>query len=554
MTEYDLQSLRLPKLSGSGLSMFRAALENSTLRGMLMGNLLKNGGVLKLRQLTIDEPPTLLPLVALEPEPDYVEQCDVQPGPLPANFPFKTIADYAEAYRSGKTTPMEVAEKVIFSIISSDQAEPPLRAFIALYREDVVAQAQASTERHKAGKPLSLLDGVPVAVKDEIAMTPYPTSLGTSYIGLEPAAEDATVVARLRAAGALLLGKANMHEIGINPNGFNAAYGAVRNPYNKDHDTGGSSSGPAAAVAAGFCPLSVGTDGGGAIRIPAALCGLVGLKPTFGRMSEFGAAPLAWSVGHLGPIGASVGDVALSYQFMAGVDPRDANSQYQPPVRVDGWNNPDLTGLTFGIYPEWFEHASPSVVAICKAMLKKLSDAGAMLKEIAIPELDAIRIAHAVTILTELAASTQRYAYHKKEQGDAVRVSLALGRVFTGYDYLQSQRMRTRAVAIFQKVFEEVDVIVTPATAITAPRIPSNGLHTGWSDLSADTEMMRYVFPGNFTGHPAIVFPAGYDEDGLPVGMQAMGRHWEEHLLLQVAYAAEQVVERKLPATYYPIL
>jgi Asp-tRNA(Asn)/Glu-tRNA(Gln) amidotransferase A subunit family amidase len=232
----------------------------------------------------------------------------------------------------------------------------------------------------------------------------------------------------------------------------------------------------------------------------------------------------------------------------------DGNTQYQPPVRVDGWNNPSLTGLTLGIFPAWFEHASPSVVLNCKVMLRKLSEAGATLKEITVPDLDSMRIAHAVSILSELAASTQRFAGHKSQQGRAVRLSLALARNLSAYDYLQSQRMRTKAIAIFQKVFEEVDVILTPATAMTAPRIPTGGPANGWSDLATDTELMRFVFPGNFTGLPAIAFPVGYDDDGMPVGMQAMGRHWEEHLLLQVAYVAEQSVERKLPSTYFPVL
>ena len=148
---------------------------------------------------------------------------------------------------------------------------------------------RAATARIRAGSPLSIFDGVPVAIKDEVDQTPYPTTVGTTFLGRAPAAQDATAVARLRAAGALLIGKANMHEIGINPNGCNAHYGPARNPYDPTRDSGGSSSGPAVAVAAGLCPVSLGADGGGSIRIPASLCGLVGLKPTFGRVSEFGA-------------------------------------------------------------------------------------------------------------------------------------------------------------------------------------------------------------------------------------------------------------------------
>ena len=174
---------------------------------------------------------------------------------------------------------------------------------IAVNRDDVMKQAREATQRIKAGKPLSIFDGVPVAVKDELDMVPYPTTVGTSFLGKSPAKEDATVVARMRAAGALLVGKTNMHEIGINVTGLNPHHGTTRNPYNTDHFTGGSSSGSATAVAAGLVPVAIGADGGGSIRIPASFCGVFGLKPTFGRVSEHGAAPLCWSVAHRRTVG-----------------------------------------------------------------------------------------------------------------------------------------------------------------------------------------------------------------------------------------------------------
>jgi Asp-tRNA(Asn)/Glu-tRNA(Gln) amidotransferase A subunit family amidase len=148
----------------------------------------------------------------------------------------------------------------------------------------------------------------------------------------------------------------------------------------------------------------------------------------------------------------------------------------------------------------------------------------------------------------------QNYREHLYELGDSVKVTLTLGQIFTSRDYLLAQRIRTRAMGIFNEALRDVDVIVTPATAMTAPKIPVSDLHAGWSDMSVDTEMMRYVFPGNLTGLPAIAFPAGYDQQGLPIGMQVMGRPWEEKKLLQIAYAAEQVVDRKLPELYYKIL
>ncbi|MCA9929975.1 MAG: amidase, partial [Anaerolineales bacterium] len=470
------------------------------------------------------------------------------------SLPFHTINDYARAYRAGAVTPVDVAERVLAAIRSSDEGDLPLRLFIANDEADLMAQARAAAERIQAGRPLSLLDGVPVAVKDELDQAPYPTTVGTAFLGKQPATEDATVVARLRAAGALLIGKANMHEIGINPNGLNVHYGIVRNPYDRLRDSGGSSSGSTAAVAAGICPVAVGADGGGSVRIPAALCGMVGLKATFGRVSEHGAAPLDWSVAHIGPIGASVADVALAYSIMAGPDPKDPMSQGQTAVSLKDWTNPDLTGVRLGVYRPWFEHAEPAVVAANEAMLAQLTAAGATVHEVEIPWLDEIRIAHAITILSEMAAGMSPYSEHMRDFGAATRVNLAMGRAFTSGDYLQAQRLRTRALRSFADVYAQVDVMVTPTTAVTAPLIPANGESAGWSDLSTVTELMRFATSGNLTGLPAISVPVGYDAAGLPIGMQLMGRHWQEHLLLQLAYVVEQVVERKRPSTFYDIL
>ena len=478
MPEYDLKSLALPKLSGAGLRAFAGALANPITRPLLMPSLLKQGGFARFRALRLDEPPTFLPLAgAAAPAAGPMPAAELEAAlpPYAPGVPFKTVRDYAQAYRSGATTPEEVAAKVLAAIKASDAADLPLRAFIANDADDVLAQARAATARIRAGSPLSVFDGVPVAIKDEVDQTPYPTTVGTTFLGRQPAAQDATAVARLRAAGALLIGKANMHEIGINPNGCNAHYGPARNPYDPARDSGGSSSGPAAAVAAGLCPVSLGADGGGSIRIPASLCGLVGLKPTFGRVSEFGAAPLCWSVAHLGPIGATVEDVALAYAVIAGPDPRDPNSQHQPDVTLAGWNTPDLRGLTLGIYTPWFRHAAPAVVAACEAMLAQFRQAGAEVREITIPELDAMRLAHVITILSEMMTSMANHQEELGQLGASVRTTLALTAAFTSAEYVKAQRMRTRALAIFAKVFGEVDAIITPGTAITAPPIPAQG-------------------------------------------------------------------------------
>ncbi|MGQ9683852.1 MAG: amidase [Anaerolineae bacterium] len=557
MSTYDLRSLSLPSLSGLPLRLFASALGNRVSRGLLLPGLLAQGGFGAFHRERPTEPPTFYPLQpAVSPAegPLSFDACEAALGPYTPGAAFATARDYAHAYRKGAITPSEVAGRVLAAMAASDRGTQPLRAFIACDRDDVLAQAAAATERIRAGRPLSLLDGVPVAIKDEVDQVPYPTTVGTTFLGAAPAVEDSTVVVRLRAAGALLIGKANMHEIGINPNGANAHYGPARNPYDPARDCGGSSSGPAVAVAAGFWPFAIGADGGGSIRIPASLCGLVGLKATFGRVSEYGAAPLCWSMGHLGPIGATVEDVALAYALIAGPDPKDPRSQVQPAVTLEGWNTPHLRDLTLGIYRPWFEHAAPKVVAACQGMVERFVQAGAEVREVNIPGLDLMRLAHVVTILSEMAASLRNHREQLGRLGASVRTTLTLTEAFSAAVYIKAQRLRTRALAIFAQAFSQVDAIITPATAITAPPIPPASAAGGWSDLSADTEVMRYAFPANLTGLPAISFPVGYDERGLPIGMQAMGRHWEEHTLLRIAHVAAQNTERRRPQVHFAML
>ena len=337
--------------------------------------------------------------------------------------------------------------------------------------------------------------------------------------------------------------------------GLNPHHGVTRNPYNPNHFTGGSSSGSATAVAAGLVPVAISADGGGSIRIPAAFCGLFGLKSTFGRISEYGAAPLCWSVAHLGPIAGTATDTALAYAVMAGPDLRDPNTLHQPLPSLENWDQLNLNGLKLGIYKPWFQHADAEVVAACETMLRRFQEMGAEIVEISIPDLELNRIAHSVTILAEMAqALSYTYAEHHKQHGLDVRLNLALARATSSQDYLLAQRARTRIIDNFKRALEHADMILTPTTAIAAPAIPQDALPDGNSDLSATIEIMRFVTAGNMTGLPAVTFPAGYTKAGLPIGMQAMGRAWEEHQLLRLAVNAEKVVERKAPQVHYRFL
>lgn len=555
---YDLKSIKLPYLAG-GMLKFFVALVEGPLRGLLTPSLFESAGVNWLRKQKFDEAPTHHPIhftgqlqtkASAVPEREWPRKAS-----KPKGFQFVSAFDFAKAYRDGTTTPEEVAKKVLDSIATSDSGNAPLKAFIAVHREEVMRQARESTKRFKARKPLSIFDGVPVAVKDEIDMTPYPTTVGTAFLGKSPAVEDSTVVARLRSAGALLIGKANMHEIGINVTGLNPHHGTTRNPYNPNHFTGGSSSGSATAVAAGLVPVAIGADGGGSIRIPASFCGLVGLKATFARVSEHGAYPLDWSVAHIGPLAGSAADAALTYALIAGPDPKDPTSLHQPLPSLKGWDNTNLKGLKLGVYWPWFRHADAEVVAACEAMLKEYEKMGCKIVEIVIPDLEANRIAHSVTITSEMAqAMNETYDEHHKEHGLDVRVNLALARQFTATDYLTSQRTRTRMIDHFNNAFQQVDMILTPTTGIAAPEIKKGALPDGESDLTTTIEIMRFATAANMTGLPAISFPVGYTQKGLPIGMQVMGKAWDEANLLRMALAAEQVVEHRQPQVYFKTL
>lgn len=560
---YDLKSLRAPRLWGVPLKTLVSFLENGYSRKILEYPLIKEAGLDKLRSLDTDSAPIMTPKfpkgrsMSAANAKQTLDIFEHQPLPASeqAGFKFQSVFDFASAYRNGSTTPVRVAEQVIHAISVSNTGKAPLRAIINSNEQDIMRQATASMKRIAEGKPLSILDGVPVAVKDEVDMVPYATSVGTRIFGQDHSAPcDATVVARLRAAGALLIGKANMHEIGIGVTGANPHFGVCRNPYEPQHHTGGSSSGSASAVAAGLCPLAVGADGGGSIRIPAALCGVVGLKSTWSRVSEHGAAPLCWSVAHIGPMGATVDDVALGYSLMAGPDTNDDITLEQPNVHLKDYLNKDLTGLRVGVFTPWFNHADKDVVDRCTQALKILEEHGATRHEINIEQLDVQRVAHMVTISSEMLTAVEKE--HKKDASRFAldtRLNLAIAATFNSTDYVKAQKVRGLAIKAFMSALEDVDVIITPSSAIPAPEINTKALPEGESNLSALNEIMRFANTANFTGLPALTINAGYTDKGLPIGVQLMGRPWDESLLLRMGRVIDQATPTQKPKVHYSL-
>ena len=544
---YHVKPLRAPRLAGAALRMFTALAETPGVGAPLRRAMLKAAGIPAFREVRSDDAAVVVP-----PLPGTA---DLAPSPpCPQSSP-PADGRFVAAYRAGATTPQDVAERFLQAVAAGDRADPPLRAFVATDPADLRSQALASARRYGEGRPLGPLDGVPVAVKDELDQVPYPTTAGTKFLGREPARHDATVVARLRAAGALLVGKTGMHEAGMGVTGINPHHGTPRNPFDASRVTGGSSSGSAAAVCAGLCAAAVSADAGGSIRIPAALCGVVGLKPTFGRVSERGAVPLCWSAAHVGVIGATAADVAPVYLAIAGPDPLDPNTARQPTPTAPRLDRPDLHGTRVGVYPPWFNDADEGVVSTCRRALDALASAGAEVREVEIPDLHLVRPVHFVTVATEWAtAFAGPHRARASEMGCDVRLVKRLAECLHGTDYVHAQRLRRRICAHFAAALEAVDLIATPSTSTTAPPISTDALCTGESDFSLLERLSRFVTAANLTGHPAISIPAGYDPGGLPVGLQLIGRPWREDVLLAVASVADRVVGRRPPNVCFSLL
>ncbi|MCP5205808.1 MAG: amidase [Hahellaceae bacterium] len=557
---YDLKSLHVPRVWGRALRTLVSLLENGYTNQIVKKQLFKEGGLSRLNDIYIDNPPVNMPQheATAERDPGKIEAAEKafsrhHPNYSHSDFQYPSYRHYAEAYRQQQASPVQIAERIIDAL---DAQQSTINAVINFNEQYIRLQAEESAQRIKAGKPRSDLEGVPVAVKDEIDTVPYTTSVGTQIYGLDGSAkDDATVVARLKAAGALIIGKANMHEIGIGVTGANPHFGVCRNPYDPGFHTGGSSSGSAAAVAAGLCPIAIAADGGGSVRIPAAMCGQVGLKATWSRISEMGAAPLCWSVAHIGPIGCTVDDVALSYKLMAGADPHDPWTLKQPTPHLIDYLNDKLDGLRLGIYTEWFSHASKDIVDCCDNAIDILVKHGAVRKSVVINGLENQRLAHVVTIGSEMLTAVEReFAKGTDKFALDTRINLALASSFSSKDYIKAQRLRAQAIEEYAKVFEQADVILTPCTGVVAPEINVKALPDGESDLATLTEIMRFVTPANLTGLPAITVPVGYSSTGLPIGLQIMGRAWEEHVLLRLARIVEKHISKVKPRVFYHLL
>ncbi|KAJ0396872.1 hypothetical protein P43SY_002979 [Pythium insidiosum] len=565
---YDLETLESPRLTGLPLRAFSTLLRTPVVGRIMAKVLYAENRFIEIRRLAsfIPDQPLYYPFV--DPPRDAVTESTLDLDAFAKQsadaktaataFKHWSIADYTSRYASQELSPVQVAKAVLAAIDESEKGEYPLRIFIEKHDDEILAQARASAKRWAEGKPLGVLDGVPVAVKDEVEIKGHRMTVGTSFLASEfgIAEEDSLPVARLRAAGAIILGTTNMHEIGTSVTGYNMHHGTTRNPYDPKCYTGGSSSGSATAVASGIVPLAVGLDGGGSIRIPAALCGVVGIKPTFQRAPPL--APDCPSLAHIGPIAGSVRDAAVGYAVLSGGDASFPRSYAQPAIQLEAFDETaSLKGLKVGFFGAYTNHSSPEVSAAVRGALAKLEALGAELVETKLDHLLPIQMAQTLTITGEMAQNLDKYYSRWSEMSPEVQGILTFARHYSALDFLAAQRVRAFALRQLQeKVFSRVDVFVSPSTAVTAPEIKPDVHAAGELDMRQVGDIFRFSSYGNLVGNPGTAVPIGFDARGLPISLQVQSAHWNEDVMLRVAHAAERLYSsaQRQPKVYFSIL
>ncbi|HLQ34466.1 MAG TPA: amidase [Chloroflexota bacterium] len=448
-----------------------------------------------------------------------------------------TIVELAAAYRRQELSPVDVTEAAFQRIEAVDGR---LNSFVTVTQELATSQARIAQEELARGVDRGPLHGVPVALKDLYATKGIRTTAHSRVLLDWIPDEDATAVSRLYDAGVVMLGKLAMHEFAYGGPSFDSAFPPARNPWNPDHITGGSSSGSGGALAARLCFGALGSDTGGSIRNPANLCGIVGLKPTYGLVSRHGVVPLSWSLDHCGPMARTVEDCAILLQAIAGHDPADPASASVPIPDYRAGLQGSARGLRLGVPRSWFDEGEGTDAEVLQAFeeaLRVLRDAGAITVEVDGTVFAEARAANMTILVAEA------YAYHEEnlkirpqDYGSSVLARIRDGALLSAADYIQAQRARSVIVRRIGKMFGDVDAIVSPA----GPRVAAafEGYDPG---VTYKTPSYTNVF--NLTGMPAVSIPCGFGASGLPIGLQIAGRAFDEPTVLRLAHIYQQATD-----------
>lgn len=449
---------------------------------------------------------------------------------------FASIHQLALALQKRDISPVELTLAYLERI---QQINDKLNAFITVTADRALEKAkEAETEIRQQG-PHGFLQGIPLAHKDIVATKGVRTTSGSKVFKDYIPDYDATVIKRLHDAGSILLGKLNMNEFAtIVPSEY---FGPTQNPWKLGHTPGGSSSGSGAAVAAGLCAGALGTDTGGSIRIPAALCGTVGLKATHGRVSIYGVTPLAWSLDHIGPLTRTVMDAAIMLQAIAGHDPQDSVTQDVPVDDYISNLNGDIRGLKLGVPTNFFSDIThPEVKAAYNSAIDVLEGLGANTKEVTLPDLTEAWSIAQVIINGEANVWHEPYLANQAEDyGQQVRKFLEQGKSTLATEYIKAQQTKERFRREMLAVCNAFDALVTPGALIPAPPLKARSVELEGREVKILPAMVSATSPFNITGQPALTLPCGYSSSGLPVALQIIGMPFEEVKILRIGHAFE---------------
>ena len=425
-----------------------------------------------------------------------------------------------------------------------ERLNPRLNCFITVLQDQARKEAASADRALARGDWRGPLHGIPVAIKDNIWTREVRTTAGSKILADFIPQEDAAVVAALRRAGAVILGKTNLHEFAYGVTCANAHFGAVHNPWDITRIPGGSSGGSAAALAAGLCVAAMGTDTGGSIRIPAAMCGVVGLKPTFGRVSCYGVIPLARSLDHAGPLARSAADAAILLKVLAGYDPRDHGSARNPVENFVSAVRRPLRRVRIG-WPRdlFFERVGDDIRGAVEAARRVFEGLGAQVIEVRLPH-----VGESLRPATEIALA-EAAQYHRAagffpacaaEYSQEVRARLETGSKIAASDYLDALEARTALQQEFNAALKNVTAIFAPTVPVGAPKIGEESIVIDGEAEDVRTALVRLNRPSNLTGLPAISLPCGFTAEGMPIGLQIIGRAFDEAHLLQLGAAYQQ--------------
>jgi aspartyl-tRNA(Asn)/glutamyl-tRNA(Gln) amidotransferase subunit A len=448
------------------------------------------------------------------------------------------VATLAEKFKAREVSPVEVTDAYLARI---ERVDPKIRSYITVTADLARKSAKKAEQEIAGGKWRGPFHGVPIGLKDLICTKGILTTGGSKILADFKPAYDATVWARLKRTGAVLLGKLNLHEFAYGITSSNPHWGTVRNPYGLDRIPGGSSGGSAAAIVAGLAAATIGTDTGGSIRIPAALCGCVGLKPTWSRVSRYGVVPLASTLDHVGPITRTVRDAALMLNEIAGVDRNDSTSSRERVPDYTAVLDAGAAGMRIGVIRELTDGLSPDVERSFRAALDQFRALGAAVDEVSIPSIAAGGIvAGTITYAEALEYHEAWMLKRPQDYGDDVRRLLEAGMMVTAASYVRAQRARARMVADANAALAERDVLIAPGSAIAAPKIGTSGLFRTEEGPDVLANILRFTQSFDATGQPALALPTGLSSEGLPLSMQIIGRPFDEVRVLQAAAAYER--------------